>query len=65
MDVAQGETHNVSFQVTRRDMSYWSVEQQKFVLPDGHFTFWSGSSSREADLKGKVTVRVEDGQIIL
>lgn len=62
--LTQGESKDVQFQVTRRDMSYWSVEEQKFVLPDGRFTFWSGSSSREADLKGKVTVEVKNGQVV-
>lgn len=62
--IKPGQSHNVQFKVTRRDMSYWNVEQQKFVMPDGTFTFWSGASSDVETLKGKVFVTVKNGKVV-
>ncbi|PWN31858.1 glycoside hydrolase [Meira miltonrushii] len=59
--IQPGETVSVSFKVTQRDMSYWDVVQQRFVMPDGDFTFWSGASSDVNTLKGKVTVTIKNG----
>lgn len=63
-DIQSGQQETVQFKVTRRDMSYWNVEQQKFVLPDGDFTFWSGASADEKTLKGKVVVTIKDGKVV-
>lgn len=43
----------VKFQVTRKDLSYWSVVHQNWVMPtQGKFTFMVGTSSRNLPLKG-------------
>lgn len=48
VQLAQGETRTVEFNVTRRDLSYWSVEHQNWVmLTGGHYTFEVGDSSRD------------------
>ena len=45
----KGETTTVQFNVTRRDLSYWDVEQQNWVMvtTSGPYTFMVGQSSRE------------------
>ncbi|KAL7947548.1 glycoside hydrolase family 3 protein [Trichoderma barbatum] len=50
--IGKGETKVVEFTVTRRDLSYWDVERQNWVMPDGEFTFAVGESSRDLKLKG-------------
>ncbi|MCO5565289.1 hypothetical protein L7F22_018962 [Adiantum nelumboides] len=59
--IQSGQTVSVSFKVTQREMSYWDVVQQKFVMPDGEFTFWSGASSNANTLAGKVIVTIKNG----
>lgn len=61
--INKGESKYATFQVTYRDMSYWSVEQQKFVVPDGDFTFRAGSSSADNELVAEVKVKVVDGKV--
>ncbi|KAF2160095.1 glycoside hydrolase family 3 protein [Zasmidium cellare ATCC 36951] len=44
----------VQFNLTRRDLSYWDVKRQNWVMPRGDFTVHLGFSSR--DLPEKVTL---------
>lgn len=45
----------VSFELTRRDLSYWDVRRQNWVLPTkGEFTVRVGFSSRDLPLEGKL-----------
>lgn len=48
----KGEKKKVEFSLTRRDLSYWDVERQNWVIPDGKFTFAVGESSRNLKLQG-------------
>ncbi|KAB8337014.1 hypothetical protein FH972_021318 [Carpinus fangiana] len=48
---ATGESRTVMLDLTRRDLSYWSVRQQNWVIPDGRFGIEVGLSSR--DLRSK------------
>ncbi|KAF1940676.1 hypothetical protein EJ02DRAFT_435432 [Clathrospora elynae] len=43
----------VTFEVTRRDLSYWDVKRQNWVLPVGEFGITVGFSSRNLVLQGK------------
>lgn len=44
----QKETQTVQFNVTRRDLSYWDVEEQNWVMmTSGRYTFEVGESSRK------------------
>lgn len=44
----QRETKTVVFNVTRRDLSYWDVERQNWVMmTSGRYTFEVGDSSRD------------------
>ncbi|CAI7659522.1 unnamed protein product [Penicillium palitans] len=46
-----GETKNVKMTLTRKDLSYWSVRAQNWVLPiEGKFRIWAGRSSRDLPL---------------
>jgi beta-glucosidase len=51
-----GTTQNVEFSLTRRDMSFWDVEQQDWILPEGNFTVSVGFSSRDLKVEGKACV---------
>lgn len=42
-----GESKAVTWDLTRRDLSYWSVVRQNWVFPDGAFTVEAGFSSRD------------------
>ncbi|KAK4061828.1 CAZyme family GH3 [Trichoderma harzianum] len=50
--IEKGEKKTVEFNVTRRDLSYWDVERQNWVIPDGEFTFAVGESSRDLKVTG-------------
>lgn len=43
----KGEVKTVNFNVTRRDLSYWDVDEQNWVMmTSGRYTFEVGDSSR-------------------
>ncbi|KAK5787721.1 hypothetical protein VI817_010218 [Penicillium citrinum] len=46
-----GEKKNVSFDLMRRDVSYWDVVAQDWRIPAGEFTFKAGFSSRDFHAK--------------
>lgn len=48
-----GASQTVSFDVTRKDLSYWDVVAQDWVLPSGGIEFKVGLSSR--DIQGAAT----------
>ncbi|KAM0243972.1 hypothetical protein ACHAP5_006735 [Fusarium lateritium] len=52
-----GETLPVSFSLRRRDLSYWNVERQDWVMPKGAFTFKVGFSSRDVSKTATKTLR--------
>jgi beta-glucosidase-like glycosyl hydrolase len=43
----KGETQRVTFNITRRDLSYWDVHQQNWMMVLGKYTFMVGASSRD------------------
>jgi beta-glucosidase-like glycosyl hydrolase len=48
------ESQVVTFSLTRKDLSYWSVTQQNWVMPtSGQFEVLVGRSSRDLPLRGK------------
>ncbi|KAJ2894532.1 beta-glucosidase [Zalerion maritima] len=51
-----GETGTASFSLMRRDLSYWDVVSQEWVIPTGEFTVNVGFSSRDIVLVGNITV---------
>lgn len=53
--LAAGETRTASFGVMRRDVSYWDVAAQEWLIPGGEFTFSVGFSSRDLRVAAKAT----------
>ena len=49
-----GESCQVSLPLTRKDLSYWSVVRQNWVMPtEGLFTVGVGASSRDVRVEGR------------
>ena len=57
VSVEPGESVAVGFDLLRRDISYWDVVNQGWVVPKGKMTVRVGFSSRELPLKATVTAR--------
>ncbi|KAJ6150924.1 hypothetical protein N7470_007518 [Penicillium chermesinum] len=45
-----GDTVTVNMTLTRKDLSYWSVRAQNWLLPEGKFRIHAGRSSRDLPL---------------
>ncbi|KAM3086204.1 hypothetical protein ACMFMG_000341 [Clarireedia jacksonii] len=54
-----GESATVQFDLTRRDLSEWSVVDQSWVLQQGAYQIYVGSSSRDLPLTGTLTIGAE------
>jgi len=53
--VVLGDRQTVKFELTRRDLSYWSVRQQNWMIPPlGSFGVQVGFSSRDLKLNGSL-----------
>lgn len=56
-ELSPGELKSISFSLSSKDMSRWSVESHTFVsYPQGQYNFWIGSSSRDFRLSGQINV---------
>lgn len=51
-----GACETVSFSLMRRDLSYWDIYTQDWVIPSGEFGISVGFSSRDLKLTGSVTI---------
>jgi beta-glucosidase len=51
-----GESKTVGFELMRRDLSYWDIISQQWVIPEGEFTIHMGFSSRDLVAQEKITV---------
>merc|ERR1711964_576384 len=51
-----GERESVSFELMRRDFSYWDVSSQEWVIAAGEFGVSVGFSSRDLKVVGSVSV---------
>jgi beta-glucosidase len=56
LHLVPGESGIAMFELTRRDISYWDVGLQKWVVPSGTFEVFVGASSRDVRLTGSFTV---------
>jgi beta-glucosidase len=54
--LAAGASGTVTFDIRRRDLSYWDVRTQRWVLPSGTFQVVVGASSRDIKLRGSIQV---------
>lgn len=56
LPLAAGESGTATFDLRRRDLSYWDVAAQAWVVPEGEFGVVVGASSRDIRLEGVLTV---------
>lgn len=54
--IEPGESAEIVFQLTRRDLSVWDVEAQKWALGEGEYKIWVGTSSRNLPLDGSLEI---------
>ncbi|GJJ08024.1 hypothetical protein Clacol_002231 [Clathrus columnatus] len=54
--IQQGHTANIQIPLRNKDISYWNVVEQRWVIPKGAFTVYVGSSSRNIHLTGTLVV---------
>ena len=52
LSLAPGKSGTVTFQLRRKDLSYWDVGAQKWMVPEGRFAVFVGASSRDIRLEG-------------
>ncbi len=52
VEIAAGDVTKVEIRLTRKDLSYWSVGYQNWVIPDGPIAVAVGASSRNLPLSG-------------
>ncbi|KAJ4416278.1 glycoside hydrolase 3 [Neurospora sp. IMI 360204] len=56
LKLAPGESKTATFNLRRRDLSYWDTGRQNWVVPSGSFGVGVGASSRDLRLNGKFDV---------
>jgi beta-glucosidase len=54
--IKAGESGTATFNLRRRDISYWDTAKQNWVVPAGSFAVSVGASSRDIKLEGELTV---------
>ncbi|EFQ97211.1 beta-glucosidase 1 [Nannizzia gypsea CBS 118893] len=53
-ELQPGQSKELILPLTRKDLSYWSIYQQNWIMPTaGKFKFWAGQSSRDLPLTGE------------
>ncbi|KAF6798172.1 cel3e secreted beta-glucosidase [Colletotrichum sojae] len=52
-----GQGADLSFELTRRDLSVWDVVSQKWTLQEGEYTVFVGASSRNLPLSEKFSIQ--------
>ena len=52
IELHPGESETTTLTLSRKDLSYWSVVDQNFVMPEGDYTLAVGRSSRDLLLQG-------------
>ncbi len=63
VELAPGQSRSVTIRVERRDLAYWDVRIDRWVVEPGAYTFEVGASSR--DLCGSVAVALEGDLVVL
>ncbi|CAG8954328.1 hypothetical protein HYFRA_00005951 [Hymenoscyphus fraxineus] len=54
--IPAGQSATVDFELTRRDLSEWGVNEQSWVLQEGCYKVFVGSSSRNLPLTGSLDI---------
>ncbi|KAL4927617.1 beta-glucosidase [Aspergillus undulatus] len=53
--LAPGESKKVTFELMRRDLSYWDIVSQQWLIPEGEFVIRVGWSSRDLKETTRIT----------
>ena len=54
IELEPGQRETVEMSLSRKDLSYWSVRWQNWIMPEeGKFGIWVGRSSRDLELAGE------------
>lgn len=56
LQLAPGQQGRAMFPLTRRDIAFWDVNREAWIVPSGTFTVYVGSSSRDIRQQGSFTV---------
>lgn len=56
LKLAAGESGTVTFPLRRKDLSYWDVTSQNWIVPQGTIGVKVGASSRDIRLEGEIEV---------
>ncbi|KAL2692537.1 hypothetical protein Neosp_002947 [[Neocosmospora] mangrovei] len=51
-----GQTQKLTFELRRRDLSFWDEDRKEWVIPEGNFIFSAGFSSRDIRAQAKASV---------
>ncbi|OTA97755.1 glycoside hydrolase family 3 protein [Hypoxylon sp. CO27-5] len=54
--LSSGESAEITFELTRRDLSIWDVITQGWIVQSGEYAVYIGASSRDIRLTGSITV---------
>ncbi|CAF5104892.1 unnamed protein product [Rotaria magnacalcarata] len=49
--LVSGESKQVSFVLTQKDISYWNVVNQKWTIASGTYIVWISTSANNLDIK--------------
>ncbi|CDK26550.1 unnamed protein product [Kuraishia capsulata CBS 1993] len=55
-----GASGTVCFEILHRDLSYWDTHSQEWVIQEGTYKIYVGSSSRKLDLVGEIDIQTEE-----
>lgn len=56
LSLTAGQSNTATFALRKKDLSYWDVGRQQWVVPSGSFEVYVGASSRDIRLTGTFTV---------
>lgn len=56
LKLAPGASGTATFNLRRKDLSYWDVRTQNWIVPSGSFGISVGASSRDIRLTGTISV---------
>jgi beta-glucosidase len=56
LSLAAGASGTATFNLRRKDLSYWDASKQNWIVPAGTFSVSVGASSRDIRLTGSIAV---------
>lgn len=57
LSLQPGQTKTATFSLRKKDLSYWDVSSQKWIVPKGQFKLYVAASSRDIKLTGTIDVQ--------